>query len=97
MTGLPGKKITAVSYIKINGERASVNGEGILNNEKLGMRNKEFFRKRIWAHFFARARAKKPGFPLQFLSLPAAGLRDFRFNPLRIRFSSFAGNPQFKP
>jgi hypothetical protein len=26
---------------------------------------------------------KKPGFPLQFLSLPAAGLRDFRCNPLR--------------
>jgi hypothetical protein len=25
----------------------------------------------------------KPGFPLQFLSLPAVGLRDFRFNPLR--------------
>jgi hypothetical protein len=23
------------------------------------------------------------GFPLQFLSLPAVGLRDFRFNPLR--------------
>jgi hypothetical protein len=23
------------------------------------------------------------GFPLQFLSLPTVGLRDFRFNPLR--------------
>jgi hypothetical protein len=28
----------------------------------------------------------KPGFPLQFLSLPAVGLRDFRFNPLRGSF-----------
>jgi hypothetical protein len=26
---------------------------------------------------------RKPGFPLQFLSPPLAGLRDFRCNPLR--------------
>jgi hypothetical protein len=31
--------------------------------------------------FFCGETAKKPGYPLQFLSLPAAGLRDFRFNP----------------
>jgi hypothetical protein len=29
------------------------------------------------------AAKRRPGFPLQFLSLPAVGLRDFRFNPLR--------------
>jgi hypothetical protein len=34
----------------------------------------------IWAHPRASAGS---GFPLQFLSLPAVGLRDFRFNPLR--------------
>jgi hypothetical protein len=41
------------------------------NNEELGMRNEEFFRRRIWAHFFAVHRtAKKPGYPLQsFLRL----------------------------
>jgi hypothetical protein len=26
---------------------------------------------------------KKPGYPLQFLSPPLAGLRDFRYYPLR--------------
>jgi hypothetical protein len=34
---------------------------------------------RFWAH----RRKRRPGFPLQFLSLPAVGLRDFRYNPLR--------------
>jgi hypothetical protein len=35
------------------------------------------------------AAMRRPGFPLQFLSLPAVGLRDFRFNPLR----GFLANP----
>jgi hypothetical protein len=30
------------------------------------------------------AAMRRPGFPLQFLSLPAVGLRDIRFNPLRV-------------
>jgi hypothetical protein len=33
--------------------------------------------------FWAHPRYAGSGFPLQFLSLPAVGLRDFRFNPLR--------------
>jgi hypothetical protein len=36
---------------------------------------------RIWAHSRLR---REPGYPLQFLSPPAAGLRDFRFYPLRV-------------
>jgi hypothetical protein len=38
------------------------------------------------AHFRTAAvpaAVRKPGFPLQFLSPPAAGFRYFRFNPLR--------------
>jgi hypothetical protein len=31
--------------------------------------------------FCGASRRKKTGFPLQFLSPPAAGLRDFRCNP----------------
>jgi hypothetical protein len=33
--------------------------------------------------FWAHPAFGGSGFPLQFLSLPAVGLRDFRFNPLR--------------
>jgi hypothetical protein len=43
--------------------------------------------------FFCGKAAKKPGFPLQFLAPPAAGLRDFRCNPLcptgYLRFAQF--------
>jgi hypothetical protein len=39
---------------------------------------------------------KKPGFPLQFLSLPGAGLRDFRFNPWRAQ-GLLPVNPRNKP
>jgi hypothetical protein len=36
-------------------------------------------------YFSGRLPAKAgPGFPLQFLSPPVAGLRDFRFNPWRM-------------
>jgi hypothetical protein len=46
------------------------------------MRDEEFFRKKnLGAFFCPPARAKKSGFALQFLSPPAAVLRDFRFNP----------------
>jgi hypothetical protein len=49
------------------------------------MRNEEsgIIRIKNLGAFFLPCGQKKPGFPLQFLSLPAAGLRDFRFNPLR--------------
>jgi hypothetical protein len=33
--------------------------------------------------FWAHPAFGGSGFPLQFLSLPAVSLRDFRFNPLR--------------
>jgi hypothetical protein len=40
------------------------------------------------------AALRRPGFPLQFLSPPAAGLRDFRFNPLRVLAGAYQKNPK---
>jgi hypothetical protein len=50
-----------------------------------------------WARFFARPRAKKPGFPLQFLVRASHALRDFRFNPSRAQglFASPHNPPRF--
>jgi hypothetical protein len=36
--------------------------------------------------FWAHPAFGGSGFPLQFLSLPSVGLRDFRFNPLRLAY-----------
>jgi hypothetical protein len=43
--------------------------------------------------FWAQPRYAGSGFPLQFLSLPAVGLRDFRFNPLRGYHGSLSPSP----
>jgi hypothetical protein len=36
-----------------------------------------------------------PGYPLQFLGPPKAGLRDFRFYPLRVMFPNLLGKSIF--
>jgi hypothetical protein len=57
--------------------------------------------KKPYAHTFISGASRRlqqaagPGFALQFLSPPAAGLRDFRFTPLRAQ-GLFAAGTRFK-
>jgi hypothetical protein len=52
------------------------------NNEKSGVRNKEFFRKEFGRIFCGAKRRKKPGFPLQFRKPACGGLAGFPLQSL---------------